>query len=161
MNSSSLQEVKNELLELSQKELLELCLRLAKYKKDNKEYLAYLLFQSHDRTGFIREIKNEIDTRITELKGQKNPYPIRKGLRAILRLISKYCKYMNDKTVNAEFLIFFLLRIKQTGLPMDANARLRNLFDVQVKKIRSLISTFHEDLQADYRKELDEILAYN
>ena len=46
MKVSSLSELKKELHELPQKQLMELCLSLAKYKKDNKEFLDYLLLFS-------------------------------------------------------------------------------------------------------------------
>ena len=58
MNVSSLQEVKDELKELSPKELLELCISLAKYKKDNKEYRAILYCSYHYRGAFFGGQKN-------------------------------------------------------------------------------------------------------
>lgn len=157
MNVSSLQEVKQELQELPPKQLLELCLSLAKYKKDNKEYLAYLLFQSHDREGFIVEIKKETDKHFSEIQALTNLYPIRKGLRTTLRIINKYCKYMGDKAVTAELLIYFCRKVKQTKIPIHKSARLQNLFNTQVKRIRSAVSFLHEDLQADFLRELDEL----
>jgi hypothetical protein len=157
MNVSSLQEVKQELQELSPKELLELCISLAKYKKDNKEYLGYLLFQAHDRDGFILEVKSEIDSHFTEIVTQKNLYYIKKSLRKILRIINKYCKYMGDKSATAELHIYFCLKIKQAHIPIHKSARLVNLFNAEEKKIRSVISALHEDLQADFLKELDTI----
>ena len=159
MDVSSLQEVKQELQELSPKELLELCISLAKYKKDNKEYLGYLLFQAQDRDGFILRIKTEIDAHFTELKTQKNLYYIKKSLRKMLRIINKYCKYMGDKAATAELLIYFCQKIKWSGIPIQKSVRLENLFNAQVKKIRSVTSALHEDLQADYLKELDTIIA--
>ena len=158
MNVSSLQEVKQELKEISQKQLLELCISLAKYKKDNKEYLAYLLFQSQDRDGFIAEIKKETDKHFSEIRLRTNLYPIRKGLRATLRIINKYCKYIGDKAVTAELLIYFCRKVKENKIPIHKSARLKNLFATQVKRIRSSISNLHEDLQADFLRELDEIL---
>src|ERR1017187_2781400 len=116
MNIPSLQEVKEELKELPPKQLLELCLQLAKYKKDNKEYLGYLLFQSRDRDVFIAEIKSEIDNRFLEIKELTNLYPIRKGLRTTLRIINKYCKYIGDKSVTAELLIYFCRQIKNSKI---------------------------------------------
>ncbi len=157
MNVSSLQEVKQELQELQPKQLLELCISLAKYKKDNKEYLGYLLFQAQDREGFILQIKTEIDNHFAEMKTQKNLYYIKKSLRKLLRILNKYCKYMGDKPSTAEVLIYFLLRIKQSGIPIHKSARLVNLFNAQVKKIKSVTSSLHEDLQADYLRELAEI----
>jgi len=41
---ASLSELQKELALLERKEVLELCIRLAKYKKENKEYLSYLVF---------------------------------------------------------------------------------------------------------------------
>ncbi len=159
MKTSSLQEVKQELLELSPKELLELCVNLAKYKKDNKEYLAYLLFQSHDREGFIVQLKAEIDRQFEEMQPQKNLYYIKKSLRKILRIINKYCKYLGDKASAAEVHLYFCLKIKQAGIPIHKSARLTNLFNAEEKKIRTLISALHEDLQADFLRELEEMLA--
>lgn len=157
MKVTSLQEVKQELQELSQKELLELCIHLAKYKKDNKEYLGYLLFQAHDRKGFAEEIKMEIDSHFQELQSQKNLYYIKKSLRKLLRILNKYCKYMGDKASTVEVLLYYCHKIKDSGIPIHKSPRLVNLFNSQEKKIRSLISSFHEDLQADYLKELEDI----
>ena len=159
MKVSSLQEVKQELQELSPKELLDLCLHLAKYKKDNKEYLGYLLFQSQDTAGFIGQVKTEIDNHFGEMQTQKNLYYIKKSLRKLLRILNKYCKYMGDKTATAEVLIYFLLKIKQSGIPIHKSTRLVNLFNAQVKKIKSVISLLHEDLQADYLRELEVIVS--
>ncbi len=158
MDVSSLQEVKQELQELSPKELLELCISLAKYKKDNKEYLGYLLFQSKDTDGFILQVKAEIDNHFVELKTQKNLYYIKKSLRKLLRILNKYCKYMGNKSATAEVLIYFLLKIKQAYIPIDKSVRLVNMFNAQVKKIRSVTASLHEDLQSDYLKELDAII---
>ena len=48
MKTASIQELKQELQATSQTKLLDLCLRLAKFKKENKELLTYLLFEAHD-----------------------------------------------------------------------------------------------------------------
>ena len=48
MKPASLSLLKRELENLSAKEVQELCLKLAKYKKDNKELLSYLIFDSGD-----------------------------------------------------------------------------------------------------------------
>jgi len=158
MNIPSLQEVKQELQEMSPKRLLELCLSLTKYKKDNKEYLGYLLFQASDREGFIAEIKKEIDNHFSEIQTLTNLYPVKKKLRSVLRIINKYCKYMGDKAVTAELLIYFCRKVKQAQIPIHKSARLENLFNTQVKRIHSAISGLHEDLQADFLRELHDIV---
>ena len=42
--------IKKELHHLSSDKLMELCLRLSRFKKENKELLTYLLFESHNRS---------------------------------------------------------------------------------------------------------------
>ncbi|MFO0434866.1 MAG: hypothetical protein ACK5ZT_06435, partial [Sphingobacteriaceae bacterium] len=61
MHSYSISEIKKELKELSKEELLEKCMALAKYKKDNKEFLNFLLFESHDPETYINAVKKEVD----------------------------------------------------------------------------------------------------
>ncbi len=67
-----------QLQELEPRQLVDLCLSLAKYKKDNKEYLGYLLFESHDKNAFVNEIKSEIDFNFSEIDVTNNLYYIKK-----------------------------------------------------------------------------------
>ena len=86
MHTYSLAEIKKELKELSKEELLEKCMALAKYKKDNKEFLNYLLFEAHDQESFVKVIKQEVDDYFAEIT-QPNLYLVKKSLRKILRII--------------------------------------------------------------------------
>jgi len=54
-------EIKQELSTVKPAQLVELCLRLGRFKKENKELLTYLLFEAHDEQGYIDGIKKEID----------------------------------------------------------------------------------------------------
>jgi hypothetical protein len=155
---SSISELKKELHELPQKQLVELCLSLAKYKKDNKEFLDYLLFQAHDKASFITAIKNEIDEHFEELKQLANLYYVKKSLRKLLRLITKYCKYIGDKASAAELHIYFCEKLKKSRIPYHKSQLLVNMYEQQIKKIGTLISALHEDLQQDYLNDLEAIL---
>ena len=53
--------IKKELQHLSSDELTELCLRLSRFKKENKELLTYLLFEADFEEGYIETVKLEID----------------------------------------------------------------------------------------------------
>ena len=44
MKAAGVKEIKKELNDRSKEELAELCLKLSKFKKENKELLTYLLF---------------------------------------------------------------------------------------------------------------------
>ena len=48
MKAASIAELKKELVRREPGELLDACLSLARFKKDNKELLTYLLFLCHD-----------------------------------------------------------------------------------------------------------------
>ena len=53
--------IKKELQHLSSDELTELCLRLSRFKKENKELLTYLLFESQNEDAYIQSIKMFVD----------------------------------------------------------------------------------------------------
>ncbi|MBC7652943.1 MAG: hypothetical protein H7098_00550, partial [Oligoflexus sp.] len=57
MNSPKLAELKKELNYLELPQVKELCLRLAKYKTENKELLHYLLFYQDKKEDYVNEIK--------------------------------------------------------------------------------------------------------
>jgi membrane-anchored protein YejM (alkaline phosphatase superfamily) len=158
MKASSISELKKELNELPAKQLVELCLHLAKYKKDNKEFLDYLLFQAHDKSSFVSAVKNEIDEHFNELKTQANLYYVKKSLRKLLRIITKYCKYISDKALAAELHIYFCQKMKDSGIPYHKSQLLVNMYEQQIKKINTLINGLHEDLQQDYLNDLEKIL---
>ena len=158
MKASSISELKKELHELPAKQLVELCLHLAKYKKDNKEFLDYLLFQAHDKPSFVSAVKTEIDGHFEELKTQANLYYVKKSLRKLLRLITKYCKYIGDKALGADLHIYFCQKMKASGIPYHKSQLLINMYEQQLKKINTLISSLHEDLQQDYLNDLEKII---
>jgi len=156
MKSATLNELKKELQELSPKEMQDLCIRLAKYKKDNKELLTFLLFEAHDEAAYIQNIKDEMDEMFTEVN-KRNVYLAKKTLRKIVRTANKYIRYSGSKTVQIEVLIYFCQSMKKTGISIRSSSVLENLYDQQLKKIKKALSTLHEDLQYDYQQELEDL----
>jgi len=67
MKAASIQEIKAELSETNPRDLLQICLRLAKFKKENKELLSYLLFDAHDEAAYIKQVEALIDEGFDEL----------------------------------------------------------------------------------------------
>jgi len=156
MKSATLNELKKELQELSPKQVQDLCIRLAKYKKDNKELLTFLLFEAHDEPAYIQNIREEMEELFTEVN-KRNVYLAKKTLRKIVRTANKYIRYSGSKTVQIEVLIYFCQLIQKSGISIRSSAVLENLYEQQLKKIRKALSTLHEDLQYDYRQELEGI----
>lgn len=157
MKAATISELKKELMEQPAKRLVELCIEVIKYKKENKELLTYLLFEANDRATFVTNIKKEIDVLFDEINTELNLYFIKKSVRKILRLVNKYCKYIGEKAIEIELILYFLHCLKASGIQYEKSKTLHNLYLSQIKKINSLISDLHEDLQYDYRKELAEL----
>ena len=157
MKTSSISEIKQELTNASPKELLELCLRVVKYKKENKELLSFLLFEAHDLPAYIENIKKEMDEQFIQIN-KSNLYFAKKSLRKILKTTNKYIKYTTSKETEAELLIYFCNKIKTSGISIHKSAALINIYNNQIKKIKTVVETLHEDLQHDLNKQIEEIL---
>ena len=153
MKTASLKEIKTELARIHPAKLAELCLKMAKYKKENKELLNYLLFDSFDETAYIADVKVMMDEQFSELSRQ-NGYLAKKGVRKILTMVNKQIKYSGLKQTEVELLIHFCRKLRKSGISLPVNSTLGNLYWRQLQKIRKIISTFHEDLQFDYEEVL-------
>lgn len=149
-------EVKKELSHLNKEELMSLCLRLAKYKKDNKELLGYLLFDSYNEQIFIQKVKTEMDEQFLSIN-KSNLYWAKKSLRKILRNTNKYVKYSAKKETELDLLLYFCLKLKTSGISYGSSTALINLYEQQVRKITKIIDGLHEDLRQDYTAELNKI----
>ena len=153
MSLHSLIELKNELGTMPSAELVNICLRLAKYKKENKELLDYILFDSNYEPEYIDRIKNEMDRLFAEIN-RNTLYFAKKNTRKILRTVNRFIKYSGQKRTEVELLIYFCIKLKQTGLPLHSGTALGNIFDGQMLKIDKAILMLHEDLQHDYNEEI-------
>ncbi|UKJ08060.1 hypothetical protein [Solitalea lacus] len=156
MKAASLNELKKELVELSPVQLTAICLRIAKYKKENKELLTYLLFEADNEPAYIESVKQEIDEYFAGIT-KSNIYLSLKSIRKTLRITKKYIKYSGDKQTEAELLIHFCKTLKHSGIKIGSSTALFNLYQQQLKNINKAIDKLHEDLQYDFRQELESL----
>ena len=156
MKTASVHELKQELTTIPPARVQELCLRLAKFKKENKELLTYLLFEAQDSEGYTGSVKAEMDGFFAEVN-TSNVYFAKKTIRKILRIANKHIRYMGSPQAEVALLIHFCLQLKATGLPLHKSTVLSNLFQNQVKKIHKTLDTLHEDLQYDYLKDIKKL----
>lgn len=156
MKSATIHEIKQELSTVKPAKLVELCLRLARFKKENKELLTYLLFEAHDEQSYISSIKKEIDEQFGAIN-LSHLYFAKKSLRKIIRIINKYCRYSGSRQTEVELRIYFCNQLKESGIPVERNGVINNLFLSQIKKINMLLKTLHEDLQFDYLRDMENL----
>ncbi|MEI6275918.1 MAG: hypothetical protein WCP08_08005 [Prolixibacteraceae bacterium] len=126
---------------------------MAKFKKENKELLSYLLFESGDESTYVKEVKAELDDLFIEVK-KGNSYLAKKTIRKILGMANKYIKYSGSKQTEVEILIHFCKKLRKSGIPLPINTALGNIYLRQITKIKKSLATLHEDLQFDYSDDL-------
>lgn len=153
MKAASISELKTELNNLPPKDVVALCLRLAKFKKENKELLTYLLFDSGDEEAYIEAVKREMDREFQQVN-RRNLYFVKKSLRKILRITNKYIRYSLKKETQIELLIYYCHKLRTFDYPIRRSTALIKLYERQIQKIRKTIPLLHEDLQFDYQEEL-------
>jgi hypothetical protein len=106
MEAASLSEIKKELANRDPDAIIALCLRMARYKKENKELLSYLLFESDNEQEFIDALRQDIDKQFDELV-YGNKYKLTKQVRKILRYVNKHIKYSGLPATQIELLMHF------------------------------------------------------
>jgi len=151
-----LQQIKKELQHLPSEQLAELCLRLVRYKKENKELAAYLLFEADNEQNFIESIKAEAGFMFSQLPSQN--YFAAKALRKILKMLTKYIKFIGSKPAEIELLLNFSQNYLQYVVRQASHKPIRLILTRQLEKIRTAIGKLHEDLQFDYSQDYNKLL---
>jgi hypothetical protein len=156
MKPASISQIKKELKFQSQEDTMNLCLKLARFKKENKELLSYLLFEEYNEPGYINDIKEEIDEEFININRNSYHY-IKKSVRKIQKKIKKYIKFSKKKETEVELLIYFCKKLRSMKPSIDNNVALFNIFYKQKESIKKTIKTLHEDLQYDYDIEMEDL----
>src|SRR5450755_436849 len=140
MKAASIHELKKELEARNPIELLSFCVRLAKFKKENKELLTFLLFEADDITTYIENVKQETTVFFNEIN-TSNIYYIKKTVRKILRHVNKHIRFSSSKQAEAEMLIHFCKCIINFSIPLHKSKPLLKMYETQIKKIDESLST--------------------
>jgi hypothetical protein len=156
MKPAGVKAIKEELKIRSREELIELCLNLSKFKKENKELLTYLLFEADDENYFIKGIKEEIKTQFEEVN-RKSYYYVKKSIRKILRNTKKNIRYSKKKQTEVELILFFCKMLGEFSPSIKKSIPLTNIFEREVQRVQKVILSLDPDLQYDYGIEIDEL----
>ncbi len=156
MKPATVKQIKDELKELPEEQLLNLCLRLAKFKKENKELLTYLIFEAHHEPGYIALVKEDIDDLFEQINYSRM-YFIKKGVRKALKSTLKHIRFSQNKETEVELLLYFCTKVKGLPLRVKQNRVISNLFGRYLITIQKKLLALHEDLQHDYGKQLEEL----
>ena len=156
MSPATIEDIKKELQTLPAKKVLELTLKLARFKKENKELLTYLLFEAGDTEGYVQSLQIEIDEMMADI--HKAPSAVvKKQLRRITRLITRQGKYMASKSAAAELHLHFCTSISQHPENLLNITSAQTIYQQQVNKLSKLIPTLESDLQYDLQQKFDTL----
>jgi hypothetical protein len=157
MKAESSEEIKRELKNLPPKKLMELLLRVARFKKENKELLSFLLFSSDDLGGYVDSLKIAIDEELSALP-KSSVYLTKKTMRKILRMIARQNRYMGSKWAYAELMLHFCKACLKRNIAPLKHQALYKIWRAQVEKISDIIPELDEDLQFDFRKAVEGLV---
>ena len=152
MKAASIAEIKKQLVKLDQGELLEIVLQLARYKKDNKELMTYVLCLSDNEDAYANYLCDEINEQF-----RLNPNMHKKTLRKTIRVMEKCLRFSNSKETELTVRVHFCRSLMSSETPFRDRKIMFNMYAAQLKKIRKLIEGYHEDLQHDYRREFRDL----
>lgn len=141
---------------MEKEDLIKLVQRLARFKAENKELLSYLLFEADDEEQYIRDVQSEVDQLFEEIN-TSSYYFIKKSVRKILRIVRKHIRYSDHKETEIELMLYFCQKLGNMEPSYTGNKVLTNTYRRQMQQIRKTLKTLHEDLQADYKKQLDNL----
>ena len=157
MKAATIREIKTELSHLPPKDLAELVLRLARFKKENKELLTYVLFESHDERQFIELVKEDMEIGFADMN-RSSYFLMKKTIRKVLRNIKKNVRYSKKKETEIELLIHFCQLLRHMTPSIDQDRVLYGIYARQLALVKKGISGLHEDLQYDFNEELDKLI---
>ncbi|TDL99158.1 MAG: hypothetical protein C4K58_07705 [Flavobacteriaceae bacterium] len=156
MKSAGISQIKEALKQQSYSSLVELCLKLSSYKIENKQYLSYLLFDTHQREEYLEDLKGEIDLAFDNIN-QDSYFYVNKSLRKILREAKKHIKFAKDSAFEMELMIHFLKKTKSLSCNISQSPKLLGLYKRENQKTQKLLEKIEPDLWIDYQEDLKEI----
>ena len=156
MKTASVVKLRKELEHLDREKLKQLCLRLSRFKLENKELLTYLLFESEDESSYIQSIKNQLDTLFLDIN-TNNYFYVKKSVRKILRRIRKFARYSNQPETEVELLLYFCLKMQDIKPSIFKNKTLTNIYNRQIETTKKKTKKLHEDLQYEYNLHVEDL----
>ena len=156
MKAESIIKIRKTLENADRITLKKLCLRLAKFKIENKELLTYLLYESSEEDEYVKKIKYSINNMFCEINTD-NYFYIKKSVRKILRRIRRFSKYSNQPETEIELLIYFCNKMINLKPSIFNNKTLTNILIRTIDLSKKKNFKLHEDLQYEYNIKIQEL----
>ena len=155
MEIAPLSEIKKELKAQQPQEVLELCLRLARFKKENKELLNYLLFEQHQEDRYVEQINNEVDDVLSNMN-TTGFYLAKKTIRKAHRIINKHIRFSSEKETEVELRLHFCESLRTLPISIKRSRVMMNLYRNELTRISKANAALHEDIQFEYAGRIEQ-----
>lgn len=157
VNTASVKIIKEELSTLTNKELVAVIGSLIRFKKENKELVTYLLFDSKDELAYVNSVRKEMEAEL-EIVNRFNARNFIKHIRKVLRNTKKAIRFSGKAETEVQLLMHFLTILQEKNIPFHRFKALTIIWDRTVYTIDKAISLLHEDLRHDYGVELKTLI---
>jgi len=154
MEAASIAEIRKSLMRLEQGDLLDACLRLARFKKDNKELLTYLLYLSNNEPGYVNYLCQMIDEQFALA-----PNAQKKTLRKLIRNMDKCLRFSGIKETELQVRLHFCRVLKSSKIPYKQSRVMTNMFVGQLKKIFRITEKLPSEIYQEYASEIEFVSA--
>ncbi len=155
MQPASIDTIKQELKQRTPKQVLDILLHLARFKKENKELLTYLLFEATDNEAYVRQVKEEITDALHQIDGLP-AYQYKKQFRKMQRKLGKPVKYMNNKSATIELYMHVIEQISADRKTSFIRAFLDKVAEQYIRKIEKILPAVPEDLAGDIARRIQQ-----
>lgn len=129
-------------------ELIRICLRMARLKNENKDFLTYLVHDADDPVFYAESLKPSIGELLEQ--GAPNKHHYSRLLRKTNRIINRYARFTGNKQGELELIMHQLSCYHQAFRFELRSAVSSRLLFKSIRKADTLILKLHEELRADY-----------
>jgi hypothetical protein len=157
---TGIHEIRVKTNELSVESMHRLLTRLMRFKRENKELVAFELFVRDEPEAWFADIRKECHATLDDMN-TSHPYFMKKTLRKLIRTVKTYARYAGDPAIEAELLCILLEAFHQRRLHEHTADKIQKIVtDTQVR-LQKIIAKLHDDLQYDFIRRLANLSINN
>ncbi|MFM7709422.1 MAG: hypothetical protein ACKO5C_00765 [Ferruginibacter sp.] len=150
------QELRKRTADLQTSELIQLLSRLMRFKRENKELVAYELFVRDQPEVWFSEIRESFNSEL-ETMNTSHPYFMKKTMRKLIRRAKTYARYAGDPAIESELFCGLLEVFNEHHLHVHPSDIVRKIYYDTFTRLEKNISKLHEDLQYDFERRLADL----
>lgn len=154
MDAASLADIRKELAHQSPAELMELVVRLARFRLDNKALIGYWLFDRTNQAQFLAQVHLALDEALASMNFS-SAYFVKKSLRKWQRQVNLYGRICGEPWMLADlqgYYVWTCLRAQKKVMYPDYFVE---LIRAAQRKFNTLLLKLEPDMQHDMQRQFE------